>query len=132
MLPGTSLKDALALLLAHPATTGIALLGEIGGEAEMEAAEFLGRWRGAFKPVVGMVTGRTAPKGRTMGHAGAVATAGGDASGAEDKIRALQGAGVQMLTHPGEVGGALRRLLGVDGGAPKMMMNEEKTFVAAL
>ena len=75
MLPGTSLRDGLEVLLQDEATKGIVLLGEIGGEAEMEAADLLLQWRkrpgGGDKPVVGMVTGRTAPKGRTMGHAGA-------------------------------------------------------------
>lgn len=78
VLPGTSLTDALKVLVRDKATQGIVLLGEIGGEAEMEAAAFLTEWRRTvgdegWKPVVGMVTGRTAPMGKTMGHAGAVA-----------------------------------------------------------
>lgn len=78
MLPGTSLREGLEALLRDKATKGIVLLGEIGGEAEIEAAEFLKEWDreamrkgGKTKPVVGMITGRTAPKGRVMGHAGA-------------------------------------------------------------
>lgn len=78
MLPGTSLRDGLEALLGDEKTKGIILLGEIGGEAEMEAAAFLRAWyedlgrRGERrKPVVGMITGRTAPRGRVMGHAGA-------------------------------------------------------------
>lgn len=84
MLPGTSLRDGLEALLRDEGTKGIVLLGEIGGEAEMEAADFLNSWyaskaadgeggelRRKRKPVVGMITGRTAPRGRVMGHAGA-------------------------------------------------------------
>lgn len=80
MLPGTTLRDGLEALLRDEATKGIVLLGEIGGEAEMEAADFLDRWYDEEaregrevkrKPVVGMITGRTAPRGRVMGHAGA-------------------------------------------------------------
>ena len=75
MLPGTSLREGLEALLRDQGTKGIVILGEIGGEAEMEAADFLSRWNAGpgrkRKPVVGMITGRTAPKGRVMGHAGA-------------------------------------------------------------
>lgn len=75
MLPGTSLREGLEALLTDQATKGVVLLGEIGGEAEMEAADFLSKWNAApgirRKPVVGMITGRTAPRGRVMGHAGA-------------------------------------------------------------
>lgn len=78
MLPGTSLREGLEALLRDDGTKGIVVLGEIGGEAEIEAAAFLQRWDtevvakgGRKKPVVGMVTGRTAPRGRVMGHAGA-------------------------------------------------------------
>lgn len=77
-MPGTSLREGLEALLRDEGTKGIVVLGEIGGEAEMEAAAFLQRWDGEVvwmggrkKPVVGMVTGRTAPRGRVMGHAGA-------------------------------------------------------------
>lgn len=79
MLPGTSLREGLEVLLRHEGTKGVVVLGEIGGEAEMEAADFLSRWNASSeeregrerKPVVGMITGRTAPRGRVMGHAGA-------------------------------------------------------------
>lgn len=74
MLPGTSLREGLEALLRDEGTKGVVLLGEIGGEAEMEAAAFLRMWnadRERRKPVVGMITGRTAPRGRVMGHAGA-------------------------------------------------------------
>ncbi|KAL8678771.1 MAG: hypothetical protein Q9186_004922 [Xanthomendoza sp. 1 TL-2023] len=114
MLPGTSLREGLEALLMDDGTKGIVLLGEIGGEAEIEAAGFLkmSEGKGRKKPVVGMITGRTAPRGRVMGHAGAVA--GGSAS-ADDKIRALESAGVTMAVHPGEIGTLMRGLLERDG-----------------
>lgn len=78
MLPGTSLSEGLEALLRDEATKGIVLWGEIGGEAEKEAAGFLKEWDrealgkgGKRKPVVGMITGRTAPKERVMGHTSA-------------------------------------------------------------
>ncbi|KAI4267593.1 MAG: hypothetical protein L6R38_008189 [Xanthoria sp. 2 TBL-2021] len=123
MLPGTSLREGLEALLRDEGTKGIVVLGEIGGEAEMEAAAFLQRWDGEVvwmggrkKPVVGMVTGRTAPRGRVMGHAGAVAD--GSAT-AEDKIKALEAAGVTMAMHPGEIGTLMRGLLEKEGLVPE-------------
>lgn len=78
MLPGTSLREGLEALLRDEGTKGIVLLGEIGGEAEIEAAAFLQEWDrnvvrmgGRRKPVVGMITGKTAPRGKVMGHVGA-------------------------------------------------------------
>lgn len=78
MLPGTSLREGLEALLRDEGTKGIVLLGEIGEEAEIEAAAFLQEWDrnvvrmgGRRKPVVGMITGKTAPRGKVMGHAGA-------------------------------------------------------------
>ena len=123
MLPGTTLLDAVKVLLKDPHTRGIILIGEIGGDSEIEVASFLSEQRqrnkGNMKPVVGMVTGRTAPKGRTMGHAGAIA---GGGPSAEEKVRALEAAGVKMAVHPGELGGLMRGLLeaeGVDVGESK-------------
>lgn len=116
MLPGTSLLDALRVLVDEPRTKGIVLLGEIGGEAELEAAAFLSDWKqkGGRKPVVAMVTGRTAPEGRTMGHAGAVAGAG---ASAEEKVKALEAAGAAVPVHPGEIGWVMRGLLESEYGS---------------
>lgn len=113
MLPGTSLKEGLSVLLGDENTKGVVLLGEIGGEAELEAAACLREWRAArpeedWKPVVAMVTGRTAPRGKMMGHAGAVA--GGGAS-AEEKVRALERAGAVVAVHPGEIGRLMKGIL---------------------
>ena len=88
MLPGTSLKEGLSVLLNDEATKGIVLLGEIGGEAELEAAAYLTEWRAQrqeddYIPIMAMVAGRTAPRGKTMEHGGAMA--GGGAS-AEEKV----------------------------------------------
>lgn len=116
LLPGTSLVDAVSVMIKDPSTEGIVLLGEIGGSAELEASALLKEHRDAEikagrkpKPVVGMISGRTAPKGRTMGHAGAIS--GGGAT-AEDKIKAMEAAGVVIPVHPGEIGPIMRELLG--------------------
>ncbi|KAK5209496.1 hypothetical protein LTR41_005032 [Exophiala xenobiotica] len=117
LLPGTSLLDAVTAMIADPATKGIVLLGEIGGDAEIRAAALLKQYREGEinagrtpKPVVGMVTGRTAPKGRTMGHAGAIA-GGGSSVTAEDKVKAMQDAGIVVPVHPGEIGPVMKELL---------------------
>ncbi|KAI4221665.1 MAG: hypothetical protein L6R36_006729 [Xanthoria steineri] len=127
MLPGTSLREGLEALLRDEGTKGIVLLGEIGGEAELEAAAFLQEWKrdvvrmgGKRKPVVGMITGKTAPRGKVMGHAGAVA---GGFPTAYDKIRALEAAGVTIAVHPGEIGNLMRALLEKEGLFP--MKGEE-------
>jgi succinyl-CoA synthetase alpha subunit len=112
MLAGTSLLDALKIFVKDPKTRGIIVLGEIGGTAELDAAAFLKEYiqkEGAnAKPVYGMVTGVTAPQGKTMGHAGAVAGPGGSAA---EKIRALNDAGVTVLPHPGDLGREMRKKL---------------------
>lgn len=117
MLPGTTLEDAVRVMIADQDTKGIVLLGEIGGDAEVRAAALIKEYRDGEikagrtpKPVVGMVTGRTAPEGRTMGHAGAVSGGGGSLS-AEDKVRAMQDAGIIVPVHPGEIGPVMKRLL---------------------
>ncbi|KAK5457163.1 hypothetical protein LTS15_004944 [Exophiala xenobiotica] len=117
LLPGTSLLDAVTAMIEDPATKGIVLLGEIGGDAEIRAAALLKQYREGEiragrtpKPVVGMVTGRTAPKGRTMGHAGAI-SGGGSSVTAEDKVKAMQDAGIVVPVHPGEIGPVMKELL---------------------
>ncbi len=104
---GTSFVDLLALFEADPGTEAILMIGEIGGNAEEQAAEFISRH--VKKPVAGFIAGRTAPPGKRMGHAGAIISGGSGT--AADKIAALRNARVEMAESPADMGAAVKRAL---------------------
>ena len=106
-LIGTSFIDALALFARDPQTEAVVMIGEIGGNAEEDAAAWI---RQHFKkPVVGFIAGQTAPPGRRMGHAGAI-IAGGKGT-AKEKMAALTAAGVRVVNSPADIGAAVKELL---------------------
>ncbi|MGH9281305.1 MAG: succinate--CoA ligase subunit alpha [Acidimicrobiales bacterium] len=107
-VPGTSFIDCLQAFEADPETRAVMLIGEIGGSAEEEAAEFIGAQ--TFKPVVAYVAGLTAPPGRRMGHAGAIVS--GSRGTAQAKIEALRAAGAQVAANPTEAGFLMAAVLG--------------------
>lgn len=106
---GTTTKEAVELLMNDPETEGIIMIGEIGGNLEAIAA----RWikENPRKPVVGFIAGETAPKGRTMGHAGAIV--GGDDDTAEAKKRILRECGIHVVDSPAHIGSKMAEIMGV-------------------
>jgi succinyl-CoA synthetase alpha subunit len=105
---GTTTKEAVELLMNDPETEGIVMIGEIGGGLEAEAARWI-RETGNKKPVVGFIAGRTAPKGRTMGHAGAIV--GGADDTAEAKMAILRENGIHVVESPATIGKKMAEIL---------------------
>ncbi len=106
---GTSTKDAVELLVNDPETEAIVMIGEIGGNYEAEAARWL-KAQGNPKPVVGFIAGQTAPKGRRMGHAGAII--GGKDDTAEAKIQIMEECGLYVAKSPADIGITMLKALG--------------------
>ena len=105
---GTSTKDAVTLFMEDPDTDGIVMIGEIGGSMEAEAAEWIKE--NGTKPVVGFIAGQTAPKGKRMGHAGAII--GGADDTAEAKMRIMRECGIHVVESPAEIGAKMKEVLG--------------------
>ena len=102
---GTNFIDCLDLFLKDDQTKSILLIGEIGGSAEEEASEFIKNNK-IKKPIVGFIAGLTAPKGKRMGHAGAIISGG--KGGAKEKIKTMEDAGITIADSPGEIGNTLK------------------------
>ena len=106
---GTTILDAVKLFMNDEQTDGIVMIGEIGGQLEADAAKWV--QKNGTKPVVGFIAGQTAPKGRTMGHAGAIV--GGKDDTAEAKMRILSQCGVHVVESPAQIGAKIAELIGV-------------------
>ncbi len=104
---GTTTKDAVKMLMEDPETEGIIMIGEIGGNMEAEAAEYIKAF--GTKPVVGFIAGQTAPPGRRMGHAGAII--GGAADTAEAKMKIMRACGIQVADSPANIGETMVKAL---------------------
>jgi succinyl-CoA synthetase alpha subunit len=112
---GTSFLDAIRLFNDDPETHAIVMIGEIGGNAEEIAADFIKK--NVKKPVVGFIAGQTAPPGRRMGHAGAIISGGKGT--AKEKYAALRAAGIHTVQSPAEIGETMARVLGKSKSSPK-------------
>jgi len=107
-VPGTTTKDAIELFMNDPATEAIVMIGEIGGDMEAEAAYYVKEY--GTKPVVGFIAGATAPKGRTMGHAGAIVGSKNDTAEAKKEI--LRDCGIHVVDSPADIGIKVLEALG--------------------
>jgi succinyl-CoA synthetase alpha subunit len=105
---GTTTKEAVQLLMDDPDTHAIVVIGEIGGSMEADAAKWI-KADGNRKPVIGFIAGQTAPKGRKMGHAGAIV--GGEDDTAEAKMRIMASCGIHVVNSPAEIGATVKKVL---------------------
>jgi succinyl-CoA synthetase alpha subunit len=105
---GTTTKDAVELFMNDPETTCIVMIGEIGGQLEADAAKWI-KATGNKKPVIGFIAGETAPKGRTMGHAGAIV--GGSEDTAEAKKRIMRECGIHVVDSPAQIGAKVAEVM---------------------
>ncbi|MBQ0152011.1 MAG: succinate--CoA ligase subunit alpha [Chryseobacterium sp.] len=106
---GTTTKEALELFINDPETEAVVMIGEIGGGLEAEAARWY-KQSGSTKPVIGFIAGQTAPKGRTMGHAGAIV--GGDEDTAQAKMEIMRENGINVVDSPADIGATVAKVLG--------------------
>ncbi len=106
-IPGTTTKEAVEMLMNDPETDGIIMIGEIGGNMEADAAHWIKE--NGTKPVVGFIAGQTAPKGRTMGHAGAIV--GGKSDTAEAKMEIMEACGIHVVKSPADIGETIAKLV---------------------
>ncbi|MBK9728072.1 MAG: succinate--CoA ligase subunit alpha [Saprospiraceae bacterium] len=106
-IPGTTTLEAIQMLMSDYQTEGIIMIGEIGGNMEAEAAQWIKEY--GTKPVVGFIAGKTAPKGRKMGHAGAII--GGKDDTAEAKMEIMAECGIHVVTSPAEIGATMKQVL---------------------
>jgi len=106
---GTTTRDAVQLFMNDPETEAIVIIGEIGGQLESDAAQWI-KDNGNQKPVIGFIAGETAPKGRTMGHAGAIVGGKDDTAAAKKKI--MSSCGIHIVDSPAEIGKKVREVLG--------------------
>lgn len=104
---GTTTQEAVAMLMSDPETQGIIMIGEIGGQMEADAAQWVKQY--GTKPVVGFIAGQTAPKGRTMGHAGAIV--GGAEDTAEAKMKIMSDCGIKVVQSPADLGDAMKQMV---------------------
>ena len=104
---GTTTLDAIKMFMNDPQTHGIVMIGEIGGQLEIEASKWIKK--NGTKPVVGFIAGQTAPKGRTMGHAGAIV--GGDEDTAQAKMKVMAHCGIQVVKSPAEIGNKIAEIM---------------------
>jgi succinyl-CoA synthetase alpha subunit len=105
---GTTTKDAIALFMDDPDTECIVMIGEIGGQLEADAAKWI-KAHGNKKPVIGFIAGETAPKGRTMGHAGAIVGGSDDTAAAKKKI--MRECGIHVVDSPAQIGAKVAEVL---------------------